>query len=177
MLDILFLIIGVAVGLVLAFLFLKGRSESALSAANEKSRMLEQSVNDLKNEVKNTSIEAERRLSDERKKSEELNSSFASAKNENENLSKRLAEQKGELEQLNQKFTKEFENLANRILDEKSQKFTEQNKTNLDIILNPLKDRIKEFEAKVDKTYKDESAERITLKTEIKNLIDCTKRR
>ncbi len=173
--NIVFLLTGLVVGFALAYLFLKGKSESALSTINEKSRMLELSVNDLKNELKTFATEAERKLSEERKKAEELNSSFSSSKTENENLKQKLAEQKGELEQLNQKFTKEFENLANRILDEKSQKFTEQNKTNLDVILNPLKDRIKEFEAKVDKTYKDESAERITLKTEIKNLIDLNK--
>jgi DNA recombination protein RmuC len=65
--------------------------------------------------------------------------------------------------------------LANKILDEKSQKFTDQNKNNLDIILNPLKERIKEFEKRVEDTYKAENAERITLKTEIKNLIELNK--
>ena len=173
--EIVFLLVGLVVGAALAFFFLKGKSESVLSTANEKSRMLEQNLTDVKAELKSISTEAERKLNDERKKAEDLNSSFASAKTENENLKQKLAEQKNELEQLNQKFTKEFENLANRILDEKSQKFTEQNRTNLDVILNPLKERIKEFEEKVDKTYKDESAERITLKTEIKNLIDLNK--
>jgi DNA recombination protein RmuC len=108
----------------------------------------------------------------ERSKSESLNSSLAYLKNENENLNKRLAQQKEELNELNQRFAKEFENLANRILDEKSKKFTEQNKSNLDGILNPLKERIKEFEEKVDKSYKLESDERVTLKTELKNLIE-----
>ena len=173
--NIVFLIIGLVVGFALAFLFLKSKSESALGTSNEKSRMLEQNVNDLKSELRSISADAERKLSDERKRAEELNSSFSSSKTENENLKQKLAEQKSELEQLNQKFTKEFENLANRILDEKSQKFTEQNKSNLDIILNPFKEKLKEFEQKVDKAYKTESDERITLKTEIKNLIDLNK--
>src|SRR6185436_8218274 len=119
--------------------------------------------------------EAERKLTEERGKAHELNASFSSSKTENENLRQKLGEQKGELEQLNQKFTKEFENLANRILDEKSQKFTEQNRSNLDVILNPFKEKLKEFEQKVDQAYKAESTERITLKTEIKNLIDLKK--
>lgn len=173
--DILFLIIGLAVGFALAFLFLKSKSESSLSTANEKARLLEANSVELKNEMRLLVENSESKLHEERRRAESLQSAFASSKTENENLKQKLTEQKSELEQLNQKFTKEFENLANRILDEKSQKFTEQNKTNLDIILNPLKDRIKEFEAKVDKTYKDESAERITLKTEIKNLIDLNK--
>ena len=174
--NIVFLLIGIGVGFALAFFFLKSKGDSVISAASEKNKMLEQSVNDLKNETRTISSDAERRLQDERKKSEDLNASFASAKTENENLKQKLTEQKAELEQLNQKFTKEFENLANRILDEKSQKFTEQNRNNLDIILNPFKEKLKEFELKVDKTYKAESDERITLKTEIKNLIDLNQK-
>ena len=76
---------------------------------------------------------------------------------------------------MQQKFTKEFENLANKILDEKSQKFTEQNKNQLDIILNPLKDKIRDFEQKVENVYKVESAERNSLKGEIKSLIELNK--
>ena len=82
---------------------------------------------------------------------------------------------KSELENIHKKYTTEFENIANKILDEKSKKFTDQNKTNLDIILNPLKEKIKDFENKVEKAYKTESDERITLKAEIKNLIDLNK--
>jgi len=65
--------------------------------------------------------------------------------------------------------------LANKILEEKSQKFTEQNRTNLDVILAPFKEKLKDFEQKVDQTYKAESAERITLKTEIKYLVELNK--
>ncbi len=82
---------------------------------------------------------------------------------------------KSELENVHKKYTTEFENIANKILDEKSQKFTDQNKNNLEIILNPLKEKIKDFESKVEKAYKTESDERITLKAEIKNLIDLNK--
>lgn len=71
------------------------------------------------------------------------------------NLSEKLSEQKGELENIQKKFTKEFENLANKILEEKSSKFTEQNKENLKTILNPLNEKIKLFEDKVDKTHKE----------------------
>lgn len=173
--EIVFLLIGLFVGFALAFLFLKSKSESVLSTVNEKSRMLEQAISDLKGESKSIITDAERKIQDERKRNELLNASFASAKTENEHLKQKLSEQKAELEQLNQKFTKEFENLANRILDEKSQKFTEQNRNNLDVILNPFKEKLKEFEQKVDHAYKSENAERITLKTEIKNLIDLNK--
>lgn len=72
-----------------------------------------------------------------------------------DNLLERHKEQKNEVEQLQDKFTKEFENLANKILDEKSSKFTEQNKENLKNILSPLQDKIQLFEKKVEDTHKE----------------------
>ena len=72
-----------------------------------------------------------------------------------DNLLERHKEQKNEVEQLQEKFTKEFENLANKILDEKSNKFTEQNKENMRNILSPLQDKIQLFEKKVEDTHKE----------------------
>ncbi|NJB72013.1 DNA recombination protein RmuC [Saonia flava] len=72
-----------------------------------------------------------------------------------ENLHLKNTEQKEEVEKLQEKFTKEFENLANKILEEKSEKFTKSNKENIENILNPLKEKIKTFEEKVDKTHKE----------------------
>ena len=72
-----------------------------------------------------------------------------------ENLWERHKEQKEEVEKLQEKFTKEFENLANKILDEKSSKFTEQNKENMKNILSPLQDKIQLFEKKVEDTHKE----------------------
>ena len=72
-----------------------------------------------------------------------------------DNLWERNKEQKQEVEQLQEKFTKEFENLANKILEEKTTKFTEQNKENLKNILSPLQDKIQLFEKKVEDTHKE----------------------
>lgn len=72
-----------------------------------------------------------------------------------ENLWEQNKEQKQEVEKLQEKFTKEFENLANRILEEKSNKFTEQNKENMKSILLPLQDKIHLFEKKVEDTHKE----------------------
>ncbi|HLP20723.1 MAG TPA: DNA recombination protein RmuC [Chitinophagales bacterium] len=195
--DIVFLLVGLVIGFALAFFFLKSKGENALGMANEKARLLEANTAELKNELrllaeasesklKQERQAAENRLADERakadakfaeerRKTDALQPQLATAISENESLRQKLAEQKGELEQLNQKFTKEFENLANRILDEKSQKFTEQNRNNLDIILNPFKEKLKDFEQKVDMAYKAESTERTTLRTEIKLLVDLNK--
>jgi DNA recombination protein RmuC len=72
-----------------------------------------------------------------------------------ENLWERNKEQKNEITELQEKFTKEFENLANKILEEKSAKFTEQNSENLKNILLPLQDKINGFEKKVEQTHKE----------------------
>ncbi|MBC7607524.1 MAG: DNA recombination protein RmuC [Burkholderiales bacterium] len=72
-----------------------------------------------------------------------------------ENLWSRNLEQRQEVEKLQEKFTKEFENLANKILEEKTTKFTEQNKENMKNILAPLQDKIQLFEKKVDDTHKE----------------------
>ncbi len=95
--------------------------------------------------------------------------------NENQNLNEKLQTEKEKIKEQQAMLVKEFENLANKILEEKTLKFTEQNRTNLDIILNPFKEKIKDFEQKVEQVYKVESAERNSLKGEIKNLIELNK--
>jgi len=89
---------------------------------------------------------------------------------EMENLQQKNSEQKGEVEKLQEKFTKEFENLANRILDVKSEKFTKQNKENIENILNPLKEKIKTFEDKVEKSQKENISIHSSLKEQLLNL-------
>ncbi|MNJ97186.1 DNA recombination protein RmuC [compost metagenome] len=84
-------------------------------------------------------------------------------------------EQEKYIAELQLRFKLEFENIANKVLEEKTEKFTLQNKANLDIILNPLKENIKAFEDKVDKVYKAESDERNILKGVISQLMDQSK--
>lgn len=84
----------------------------------------------------------------------------------------RLSEQETYIQTLQQQFKLEFENIANKLLDEKSKSFTEHNRTQLDVILNPFKEKLKDFEEKVDKVYKAESDERNVLKGEINKLVE-----
>jgi DNA recombination protein RmuC len=64
----------------------------------------------------------------------------------------------------------QFEQLATRIFEEKSQKFSEQNKSGLDGLLSPLREQLKEFREKVETTYQNEARERFALKEEITRL-------
>ncbi|TCD29728.1 DNA recombination protein RmuC [Pedobacter psychrodurus] len=114
-------------------------------------------------------LQAERdRLADANRELESTRSFYLAEK-------EKLAEQKLSFEQSQEKLNKDFELIANKILEEKSTKFIEQNRTNLDIILNPLKENIKAFEDKVEKVYKAESDERNTLKGVISLLMDQSK--
>ena len=87
----------------------------------------------------------------------------------------KIAEQKAEIEKLRERFTAEFELVAGKILEEKTQKFTEVNRANLDLLLGPLKENIKAFEEKVEKVYKSESDERNVLKGEISKLMELNR--
>jgi DNA recombination protein RmuC len=84
------------------------------------------------------------------------------------------SEQEMYVTDMQQRSKLEFENIANKILEEKTLKFTDQNKINMDIILNPLKENIKMFEEKVERVYKTESDERNVLKGVIGQLMDQT---
>ncbi|MGZ4048476.1 MAG: DNA recombination protein RmuC [Bacteroidia bacterium] len=189
--EILFLIVGLALGFLIAFLFFKGKQKSGVDTTvfDSKINELDKQNAVLKAQIDLSSAENQK-ISVEYKQEkdrliaevEKYRAEANIANNRIEGSIEKFKAQdekyrtlKEELENVHKKYSGEFELIANKILEEKSQKFTDQNKTNLDIILNPLKEKIKDFEAKVDKAYKDESAERITLKTEIKNLIDLNK--
>lgn len=88
------------------------------------------------------------------------------------NLEEKLNENKAEVEKLQEKFSKDFEILASKILEEKSSKFTEQNKENLKLILNPLQDKIQTFEKKVEDTHKESIDYHAALRQQIVGLKD-----
>jgi DNA recombination protein RmuC len=176
--QIILLLTGILIGFVIAWFISKNKNlqaDAALKqqfsdAEKENAKLLERANNQHQTiEQLNSSLNAER------EKVTSLSESNARLETLNQTLNKNLQEQKAELENINARLKTEFENLANNILEKKSEKFTQQNKDNLDIILNPLKEKIKEFEEKVDKTYKAESTERISLKEQIKNLLDLNK--
>ena len=174
--EILFLIIGLAVGFVIAFLFFKSKKTIPIEQANN----LNEQINTFKVEVgtlaeRIRSLEGDKSslnsdLKSEREKSEKLNTENSSIKSDYTNLQTKLDEQKSDIEKLQEKFTKEFENLANRIFEEKGNKFTEQNKEKLSEILNPLREQINKFEQKVEDTNKESIKGHASLKEQLQML-------
>ena len=111
----------------------------------------------------------------EREKLAQAQQSLESSRSYYKAQQEKLVEQKLEMQQNKEKFNKDFELIASRILEEKTKKFTEHNRSNLDLILNPFKENIKAFEEKVERVYKAESDERNTLKGVITQLMDMNK--
>ncbi|TVZ54940.1 DNA recombination protein RmuC [Lutibacter sp. Hel_I_33_5] len=144
-------VVFVSIGLFLGTYISKLKSEKEKTSLKERNVSLEstqktaeKTINELQADIKSVLSEKEDLIKVNVRQDADL-----------QNLQLKLEENKGEVEKLQEKFTKEFENLANKILDEKSSKFTEQNKENLKVILNPLQEKIKVFEDKVDKTHKE----------------------
>lgn len=69
----------------------------------------------------------------------------------------------------------QFKSLANDILEEKSKRFTEQNQTNIGQLLNPLKERMTEFKAKVEEIHTKDTEQQATLKAELSQLKDLNR--
>lgn len=74
------------------------------------------------------------------------------------------------LEDAQEKLSQQFQNLANKIFEEKGKKFAEQNKEHIGGLLSPLKEQLGDFKKKVEETYEKESKDRVSLKVEIANL-------
>ena len=149
-----------------------GNYIQSLKTISSQSALLER-----EQQLRNNLTEIQKRLAlgmDEtrelRSQKERLGIQISKYEVEMENLHQKNSEQKAEVEKLQEKFTKEFENLANKILDVKSEKFTRQNKENIENILNPLKEKIKTFEDKVEKSQKENISIHSSLKEQLLNL-------
>lgn len=150
-----YIIIGLIAGALIGWLL--GKLGSGRTSAQN--QMLISDIDNLKSELK-----------DERNTNIDLSSKMSAFQNENKNLENKLINQEQDIEKLQKKFSLEFENLANRIFDEKSEKFTEKNKLNLANILNPLKENIDKFKEKIEKTNENSIDRNSSLIQQIKNL-------
>lgn len=144
-------IIALIIGIFIGKLLFSANAKSEQAALEEKNNGLNFQIEELKSQLVTSNSEKETI----RTEKEAINIQLSKKENDFENLWERNKEQKDEVEKLQEKFTKEFENLANKILEEKSTKFTEQNKENMKNILSPLQEKIQLFEKKVDDTHKE----------------------
>nr|WP_288980039.1 DNA recombination protein RmuC [uncultured Allomuricauda sp.] len=161
--ELIYIIIGfiitLGIGLFVGVYIQKLKTKSTESVWESKEIEFRKTESSLKEEIK----EIQSRKS-------EIEIALAKEESKSDNLEEKLLEQKQELEKLQEKFTKEFENLANKILDEKSEKFTKSNKENIDNILDPLNKKIKEFEEKVVKSQQENFGLHAALKQQLLDL-------
>ena len=172
-----FLIIGFLIG---RFLF-QNRSQLNTNSdfLEQKLQIANTQIDEQKVERKEEKQNFEKNLENLRVENEilrenkvELSIMLSRKESDFDHLWERHKEQKNEVTQLQEKFTKEFENLANKILEEKSLKFTEQNKVNIASILSPLQEKIIHFEKKVDDTHKQSIDYHAALREQIRGLSD-----
>lgn len=127
-------------------------------------------------DVQNVYQQTLQQLSKETEKYQQLSSQYAVLQTQNTHLSERLDTQKKELTELQQHFTKEFENIANRILKQNSSDFTDVNVKHLTDIVNPLKEKISLFEKKVEDAYDKELRDKLSLREEVRKLTELNTR-
>lgn len=181
-----YLIAGLLIGALLAWLLLRNYYAVRFPLTREEGDTLARERQKLQLELEfaarqtaERTAEAEsfqREVEDARAQVLDLSVRLSSRENDLENLKQKLAEQKSEIEQMQEKFSHAFRNLANEILEEKSRRFTDQNKANLGDLLNPLRQKIEEFEKKVEQTNKESIDRNSALRQQIESLYQLNQR-
>jgi DNA recombination protein RmuC len=187
--ELLYSIIGLLVGFVLAFLYFKQR-EKALSArqqserekdtvsAMEKAAAFESQIAVLNERIQNITTEKdnlERKWVSSEDENQKLQNQNATLQTEARHLEEKLAEGRKDMEQLQERFKTEFQNLANAILKQNTKEFSESSQKQMSDILNPLKEKIVDFEKKVEETYQKGKIDQTVLKEELKRLQELNK--
>ncbi len=168
----LYLVFGIVIGALLMWLYLNFmRLKAQQRDGNYRSQMQEK-LNLLTTEFQ----ESKKTTDNQRQKIIELTENLAEERAKFTELRHRLVEKEQDsdtkVQQLQKQFSYQFELLAEKIFDEKSERFIFQNKNELAQILNPLQDRLKDFETKVQSMYENEAKERFSLEKELKNLVE-----
>ena len=166
-------IVTLIIGFIIGNLLSKLKVKQQLTDLEKEVASLENQQSSLEIQKKDVQsrLEEKTKETEEIRREKEFSTVELARKNEElKNLQIKLNENKDEVEKLQEKFTKDFEILATKILDEKSTKFTAQNKENIQNILNPLQEKIKTFEKKVDDSQKESISMHSALKEQLLGL-------
>ncbi len=176
-----YLLTGIAVGACIAWFMAKSKFESGDNSAETElhTKELELRLESEKEKLTQTRQEYAALQDELRKEREEilrLNNLNTRLEANYRNIQENLATHKEEINQLQEKFSAEFKNLANEIFEDKSKKFTDQNRSNIGDLLKPLGEKIIEFERKVEQTNKESIARNSALKEQISGLRELNQR-
>ena len=153
--------------------------ESELSSLFSRTAMLEATLNMNGQRLKELSITLTDQTETNKSQQAEINSTkqlLAQYAANNEALLDKLNTQKEDMLSMQKTAHLQFEKLAQQIFEEKSGKFTEANKNNIEALLKPLNENIDNFKKKVEETYDKESKQRFSLEKEVQNLIENTQK-
>ncbi|WP_456420751.1 DNA recombination protein RmuC [Lutibacter sp.] len=162
------LILGLVIGFFIGKLLTKSSYSKITSELETRNKLLLQEKDGNINSINNLDKEIKSLNNEKHQLDIQVNQQISEIKNLNE----KLTSYKKDVEDLQKTFKEEFKNLANDILEEKSSKFTQQNKENIKTILDPLQQKIKTFEDKVENTQKDSIRMHSALKEQLSNLKD-----
>ena len=166
--EIVNIVIGLVLGLTIGYLLFQSKQKTKENDWVRNQAQMEERIINLQSENKRLTVH----LEEVEVQREQQLQQLAKAEAEFAGLREKLTSQKQEMEDLQKKFTGEFENIANKILDKNSEKFTAVNQKNMNEVLNPLKEKILLFEKKVDDTYKQGLKDQTDLRAELKKLYD-----
>jgi len=184
--EIIYLLAGAVIGILIAYFYFASKSQKTKSELEKEFLEKEKSQEASRIETEKQSLVWEERYSSLKTDSEEWKAELGKIREENTvlvgrlekakveylNLKEKLDTQKAELEEIQKKFTTEFENIANKILEKNSEKFTVANQKNIGEVLNPLKEKILLFEKKVEDTYQKGLKDQTELRAELLKLYD-----
>ncbi len=162
----------------------KSEEAQRLEAEVDKLRMENGSLLQRASTAETQAAERQRQLETMSSQREELSGKQAALQAESTALKSELAELRRDLaherqqaaeklallENAREQLTNQFKALASEILEEKSKRFAEQNQANLGQLLEPLRARLGDFQAKVEEVQKENIAGRSELKTHLENL-------
>lgn len=159
--SIVMLLIGAIVGAVIVWLIMRKQSEQSRA-------LYEQSMSDtvaLREKVTALTAELATAQADGRHLQQQLDKQLSDAQAAQEQHKRELAE-------MQQRLTTEFENIANRVLQQRQEDFSQQSRKQIGDMLLPLSERIKDFREQVSNAFNQETREKASLQAELKQLIE-----
>jgi DNA recombination protein RmuC len=171
--ELLYLIVGVVIGTVLSYLFLKMRSKEELSSASaitmsaeKETAVLLQQVDDVRSQL----LKAEQITKSLQSELMAANASKVKSETVAQAMETRLTEHRNEMELIRVQMKEQFSTIASDIVLKNAQRIQEEHKSKLDDILSPLKDKIEKFESQVRTSHEERIKENQSLKEQLSQL-------
>lgn len=162
------ILVSALIGTYLGVLITQLKSKGEKNTLEERQFQLNNVIDELRSKILNTEDERDK-LRTER---ESVSIELAQKTTEFDTLKKQYQEHEKDLHERQEQLRKDFELLANKILEEKTEKFTLQNKENIKQILHPLQEKIQVFEKKVEDSQKESISMHSALKEQLLGLKD-----